>query len=362
VREVAGTRQAVVGAYVPVGARELAVADGSKFRPGDEVLVIRHGNAAWIHEIGMDRITPRPEAPAETRQWSPFDLAFDRTVAAVAGNRLTLDAPITCAIDVRWGGGYVCRADDGGRIVGVGVERLRAVSEFDPSQKARHENAEYFSDERHATYLVQFDDVKDAWVRDVSTRHFAHGVAVIGEGAKRVTVQDASAVDPVSILTGSRRYTFRVGGQLNLVLRCYAKGARHAFVVDARVPGPNTFLDCKAEENYATSEPHHRWSVGGLYDNVEAPIAIQDRQYLGSGHGWAGANYVAWNCEGSLVCQKPPTAQNFAIGQVGKKGAGAFRRPDGWWESPGRHESPRSLYRAQLADRLGEQAVTNLGP
>jgi hypothetical protein len=177
-----------------------------------------------------------------------------------------------------------------------------------------------------------------------------------------VTVQDASAVDFVSILTGGRRYAFDIDGQLNLVQRCYARGARHAFVVCARVAGPNVFLDCKAEENHGASEPHHRWSVGGLYDNVNAEIAIQDRQYLGTGHGWAGANYVVWNSTGSLVCQRPPTAQNFAIGFVGTKAKPAFDRPDGWWESFGRHVIPRSLYLAQLADRLGKQTLVNIPP
>ena len=81
---------------------------------------------------------------------------------------------------------------------------------------------------------------------------------------------------------------------------------------------------------------------------------------MGSGHGWAGANYVAWNCEGSLVCQQPPTAQNFAIGQVGKKERGAFPRPDGCWESPGQHVAPRSLYLQQLEDRLGPEAVKRI--
>ena len=82
---------------------------------------------------------------------------------------------------------------------------------------------------------------------------------------------------------------------------------------------------------------------------------------MGSGHGWAGANYVAWNCEGPLVCQKPPTAQNWAIGQIGEKQAGAFApRDDGYWESYGRHVLPASLYLWQLKDRLGKQAVKNI--
>jgi hypothetical protein len=355
-RAVPGTRQRIVDAYVPVGSHQLAVSDASGFKAGDSILVIRHGNSAWIHEIGMDRIQPRPDDPGSTHQWSPFDLAFDRTVRAVDGNRVTLDAPITCAIDEHWGGGEVCRGDDGARIARVGVEDLRGVSEFDRRQTARLGRTEYFSDEAHAEYLVQFDNVSSAWARNVTTRYFAQGVATIGDGAKWVTVQDAAAIDPVSTLTGGRRYAFNIEGQLNLVERCMAKGARHAFIVGSRVAGPNVFLDCRAEDNHATSEPHHRWSVGGLYDNVVAPIAIQDRQYLGSGHGWAGANYVAWNCAGSLVCQQPPTAQNFAIGLIGTKQAGSFPRPEGWWESLGRHVTPRSLYRAQLAERLGAVA------
>ncbi|MDP6506452.1 MAG: hypothetical protein QF886_22700, partial [Planctomycetota bacterium] len=86
--------------------------------------------------------------------------------------------------------------------------------------------------------------------------------------------------------------------------------------------------------------------------------------------GWSGANYVAWNCRGSLVCQKPPTAQNYAFGHVGEKRPGHFaRKPgqaekygiqDGHWESPGRPMQPRSLYLKQLEDRLGSDSVNGL--
>jgi hypothetical protein len=111
----------------------------------------------------------------------------------------------------------------------------------------------------------------------------------------------------------ARLLFLRIAAQLTLVQRCHAEDARHAFVVDSRVPGPNAFLDCDSIDEFATSEPHHRWSVGGLFDNVKSDIAIQDRAWLGSGHGWAGANYVAWNTEGDLVAQQPPTAQNYGL-------------------------------------------------
>ena len=310
-RAVHRNARRIADAYVPIGATTLSVAGGHGFKVGDAVFVRRHGNAAWIREIGMDRITPRSSDPASTKQWKPFALDFDRVVTSVDGDRLTLDAPITCAIDARWGGGEVVPIKDAGRIEQVGVENLRAVSEFDRTRTARGKDGKpYHSDEAHAGYLVAFGNVKNAWARRVATAHFAHGVATFGAGARGITVEDASAVDPVSAITGGRRYPYHIAaGQLILVRRCYARDARHAFAVGARVPGPNVFLDCRSERDHATSEPHHRWSVGGLYDNVRAPVAIQDRQWMGTGHGWAGANYVVWNGEGSLICQQPPTAQ-----------------------------------------------------
>src|SRR4029077_6652781 len=64
-----------------------------------------------------------------------------------------------------------------------------------------------------------------------------------------------------------------------------------------------------------------------------------------------------WNFEVTLACHQPPTAQNYAIGFVGEKTKGAFERPDGYWESLGKHVEPKSLYLKQLEDRLGKQAV-----
>jgi len=343
----------VVDDYVPVGARSFSVRSAEGFRVGQGVWVVRRGNAAWISEIGMDRIALRAADPAATKQWTPFDLKFDRVITAIDGDRVTVDAPITCAIERRWGGGALVGVDDAGRIERCGVESLRAVSVFDPDKTAEAAGERVFVDEEHATHLVAFGAVKNAWARRLTSVSFYHGIATVTGRAKWVTIKDCNALDPVSVITGGRRYPFDVNGQLVLVQRCYARGARHAFVFGARVAGPNVFLDCRSERDYATSEPHHRWSVGGLYDNVDAQMAIQDRQWMGSGHGWAGANYVVWNSRGSLICQQPPTAQNFAIGFVGKRGKEAFPRPSGWWESEGTPVEPRSLYRAQLAERAG---------
>jgi hypothetical protein len=342
----------IVDDYAPVGARSFNVANASGFKVGQTVFVVRRGNSAWITEIGMDKIVPRAANPGSTKQWESFDMKFDRVITAIEGARITVDAPIVCALDKRWGGGAIVPYDDKERISRCGVEFLRSVSDFDKNKTADYKGESVFVDEDHTSYIVAFRSVKNAWARKLTSVSLTHGPAQIGGQAKWITVEDCQALSPVSQITGGRRYPYAVDGQLNLIQRCFAEKARHAFVFGARVPGPNVFLECRSVIDYATSEPHHRWSVGGLYDNVDANMAIQDRQWMGSGHGWSGANYVVWNSRGQLICQKPPTAQNFAIGFVGKKNPGAFPRPDGWWESEGKPVQPQSLYKAQLAARL----------
>jgi len=356
-----GPPRRIVGQYVPVGSHTLKLDSTKGLKVGDSIVVRRIGNVEWIREIAMDRITPR--STGGTVQWTPFNMDFERVIREINGDRITIDAPIVCRIEQRWGGGEVYMQDRAGRIGFCGVEKMRGVSEFDPKveKEIGRDKQKYYADEQHAWDFVHITNAEDVWVRDITALHFGYSAVEIAN-ATRVTVQDSKCVDMVSEITGSRRYSFNIeAGQRCLVQRCEVETGRHSFVIGGRVPGPNVFLDCKATKQYATSEPHHRWSVGGLFDNVSADMAIQDRQWMGSGHGWAGANYVAWNCEGPLVCQRPPTAQNWAIGHIGEKQAGAFApRPDGYWESQGKHVEPRSLYLRQLRDRLGASAVKNI--
>jgi hypothetical protein len=71
------------------------------------------------------------------------------------------------------------------------------------------------------------------------------------------------------------------------------------------------------------SEPHHRWSTGILYDNVttkDGTLAAINRGDSGSGHGWAAANTMFWNCDAkSIVVFDPETEgeNNFAVGYRG---------------------------------------------
>lgn len=363
------TLTSICDLYVPAGARAIHVQDASGYRVGDTVKVIRYGNERWIHAIGMDAIRLRPVAGG-TIQWSPFQLEFDRVITYIVGNCITLDAPIANAIESRWGGGALMKYEDEGRIEQIGIENIRVVVSYDPSiSDTRIDGNEgtetYLADEQHAITCIHLDHVKNAWVRKVVGFHFQHALVQVGRDTKWITIEDCSVFAFISVITGGRRYPFHLMGELTLVQRAYTETARHAFVVDARVAGPNVFLDCESQQDYNSSEPHHRWSVGCLYDNVNGRIHIQDRGWLGSGHGWSGANYVTWNTTHELVSQQPPTAQNYAIGHIGSRGKPLLpspydqrQRKDAYWESFGSHVNPRSLYTQQLLDRLIQPTLT----
>ena len=102
-----------------------------------------------------------------------------------------------------------------------------------------------------------------------------------------------------------------------------------------------------------------------LYDNVKTDITV--RYTKRTTPTWCGAFCCLWNCEGLFMVQKPPYAQNWAIGQIGKYDMIHniplidFDKEPGFIESQGKHVDPRSLYLAQLRERLGEEALRNIG-
>ena len=360
------TRQIVTDDYVPVGARSFKVVSAKAFRRGDTVIVRRMSNDAWMAAIGMNGDTP------QTR-WKLFNIDWDRVITDVQGNTITVDAPITCAIEQRWGGGEVLKYEDPGRIENVGIENLRGMSEFDPAvrtseygnmDRPNYVAEEYYADENHYRNFITFDNMKNGWVRNATALHFVYSMVGTSRGSKGVTVQDCVSREPISRRAGARRFTFALRGQLALVQRCHSDKGRHSFMTGQPTASGNVFLDCRATHPYSSSEPHEQWATGSLYDNVQAPLTA--RFWKNINIGWAGANTVFWNCEGSFLVQKPPTAQNFSFGHIGVD-AVVFNIPlqdptkdGGFIESLDRHVTPRSLYLTQLRDRLGDAAVRNV--
>src|SRR5262249_15625756 len=92
------------------------------------------------------------------------------------------------------------------------------------------------------------------------------------------------------------------------------------------------------------------------------------RGTAGSGHGWTSGWSVAWNVTTPfLLVQQPSGSENWCIGCIGTKtsasepGGNGTLLPDGIYDSLGTLVIPSSLYLAQLCERLGPTALTNVG-
>ncbi len=347
-----GAPHAVTDEKVPLGSHRLTIVNAAAFKPGDRIIVERASTAAWIRDLKMDQIKLKKGG----KQWSPkaYVLRWQSRIVSIKGDVLTLDTPVICSLERRYGGGavYACTTDTRGRA--AAVESIRLVSIYQQGAETK--------DERHAWDAIRIDSLTDSWVRDVTALHFADSCVNIGQRASRVTVQDCAMIDPVSEISGGRRYSFVGSGQYVLFQRCYTPNGRHDFVTGKKDVGPTVFLDCLAEKSHSDIGPHQLWSCGQLSDNVKGgAINVQDRGTSGTGHGWAGNAQVLWDCEAAtLVYQKPwpPGSQNWTTGCTGADRKPALAgRPAGLWHSRNKPVAPRSLYLAQLKQRINQSGA-----
>jgi hypothetical protein len=360
-KEVAGSRRRIASSYVPAGAASFTVDDMTGLAVGSRIIVRRPSTREWIALLGMNLFQGwRPENRLHWQEGSR-DIEWDRTITAIDGTRVTLDAPLTTALDAQYGGGSVSRYEFAGRISRAGVEHLRLVSASDVNRPM---------DEDHAWDAISIEAIENAWVRKVTAEHFAGSVVNAGAGALRVTVEDVDAIDPISEAGGFRRRVFYTAGQLTLFRRCRSERGLHDFVAGFVAAGPNVFLESAARGALDYSGPLESWASGVLYDNVTVrgnAIRLTNRGIADQGSGWAAANSVIWNSEATdIEVQSPPGAANQAYGCKGMvTGDGVVWDPrtmpyrDFYRGSP---VEPRSLYLEQLAERLGRAAVDATQP
>lgn len=334
----------IADAYVPVNALRFEIENAASLKVGDRIRVVRPSTAEWIKSLGME------EFGGETGWlgWKPGqrDITWDRTVIAISGNSITIDAPITTALDDKTGGGFVVPYQWAGRISHVGVEAIRIESTFNPNNP---------KDENHRWMGITFENIENAWVRQVTFRHLAGSAVAVYETASKVTAEDCKSLAPVSEIAGQRRNTFFTQGGQTLFQRCYAENGMHDFATGYCAPGPNAFVQCESRLPNGFSGPIDSWASGVLFDIVNVDgnaLSFKNRGQDGQGAGWTAANSVFWQCAASRIENfAPPGAQNFAFG------AWAAFAGDGFWENVNEHIQPRSLYYAQLAERLGKQVL-----
>ncbi len=333
--------------YVPVNALKFSVSNAQSFKVGDLIQIRRPSTKAWIDRLGAAHF-----GGGETYLgWKPGqrDIFWDRKITSVNGSVISIDAPITTALDTAYGGGIVAKYTWPGRISNSGIENIQLQSTY---------NSANLKDEDHRWMAISFENIADAWVRQVEFRHFAGSAVFVQETAKRITVEDCKSLEPVSEIGGQRRYSFLTNGQQTLFQRLYAESGYHDFAVGFCAAGPNAFVQCESRLPYSFSGAIDSWASGVLFDIVNVDghaLSFINRGHDGQGAGWTAANSVFWQCSASKVNNfAPPTAQNWAFGTWAQFDG------NGYWAMSNEQIKPRSLYYAQLKDRLGERVQSRI--
>jgi hypothetical protein len=367
-----GPAHSVVDDYVPVGSRTVTLDSTDGLAVGDDVIVQRPQTQAWIHAIGMDAIPPRPDGKPIT-QWTPNSgLQFERKIAAISGSQVTLDVPLTNALEKELTNATVWKYAFDGRISQVGLEDVSSdgiAMRDDPSVTT---GSGFFN-----VTFVNLDAVADAWVRNTIVTRYSQPYQV-GTGALRVSILRTQSLHMEQMMRQDildQPFTYGISGQQVLVQDAVVTGSNvHAWTTQSRTPGPNVFSGFEERDTGVDkfdSGPHQRWAAGILAEDLDmrstpldqqraidfAPwpaTELEDRQWFGSGQGWSAGNSVLYNVSSTTWrVEDPPTAHNWAIGM---KGTNIGPRPNpphqnGEFQSIGRFVQPFSLYEQQLRER-----------
>ena len=357
-----GAATTITDAYVPAGATAIHVADASQLRPGDTLLISKPVTPEWIHFMGMDdlRRNGKPE------HWvTASHLDVRRRIAAVSGNTVTLTVPLMDSYDAQFFEGAhagVAKIDLNGQLTQVGVEDLHIVA---PKQSIALGQPEYSG--------MSIQDAADSWVQSVAFEDTTNGIR-INNGSERITFLKCDITQHVPVTSAAKPADFACNGSQILFDRCTASGDNTFYIVTQdREQGPVVVLHCRFLGNGHIA-PHQRWSTGLLIDNCDVPgggIDMMNRGEMGSGHGWAIGWSVVWNSTAqSFAMNTPPGSMIWSIGNKGAQTDPAFPVFDGGppraalepatIDSPKGPVKPRSLYIAQLQERLGKQILRNM--
>lgn len=360
---VSGTRTDITSEFVQVGSRTFTVADASVLSVGDNIIVYHPHTQEWSDAVEGGGSVDNPWQPGQ------LPILYNRYIKAIEGDEITICAPVFNHLDGSLTQSYVYAWDNAGIVRDVGVENLRVTMVADSAE-----------DENHPQNCIYLTQVEDAWVRDCTLLHFSFA-GVTTRTATRCTILDTRASHPRSLLQGSRRYNFNAGPRAQQVLfkGLWASDSRHAFATSGTTLASGcAWVDGFNDSGHSESGGHRQWSNGLLFDNIQElnnqsgrghVISLHNRGDQGTGHGWSSAHSVAWNCTVDngkhVVAQRPPTAQNYAIGTTGKaNGDGWAPGAVGYIEGTNRPGlEPASLFEAQLADRLslpGQESVCHV--
>lgn len=357
-KRINGVSAKITNAYVPSGAAGFDVDDASQFLAGDMIAIHRPVTDSWVHFMGMDNLV-RDGKPQTWIGKSRSEVTV-RQITAISGNRISINIPLSDsynAVYLNPPGTIVRKISTDHRITQVGIENLHVQC---PPLEV---------DYGHAPYSGIRIEGDNCWVKDVYFEETMNTTTLAGN---HITMQQVKVTHTFPNLGASKPTDFSIEGSGNLIDRCEVTGGNTYFVwTGSLITGPNVILNSIFRGHGSRIQPHQRWSTGLLVDNCVVPdggIDFMNRGVAGSGHGWTMGWAVAWNCIAkTYIIQNPPGAMNWAIGCKGtrEKTARLFDSSpildEGIFDSHGIPVAPQSLYLAQLAERLGQTALENIG-
>lgn len=310
---------------------------------GARIAICRPSTQEWIDYLNCASFGGGKRMGYWAWHTGDIDLRWNRQILAVNGKQVTLNAPITCSIEQRWGGAKAIIYENKGLISECGVENMSLESDFDKTRPL---------DEDHCWDAIYIAEAENCWVRMVNFRHFAGSAVVIQKSAQQVTVEDCISKHPVSELGGFRRRTFLTFGEMVLFQRCYSEHGINDFAVGHTAPGPNAFVQCESYESFGPSGAISSWAPGILFDAVNIDgndIVFKNWELEKFGAGWSTANSTMWQSTASgLFCYSPDSLnRNFSRGCWGQI------HGNGEYTEMNEHVKPYSLFASQLEKRLG---------
>jgi hypothetical protein len=358
-----GETTTIADSYVPFGSNSFSVTNAAEFAVGDTIRITRPVTAAWIQFMGMDQLM----RDGKKQTWVSGDISTERVIQKIEQNKIIVDVPLNDSYDAKYTapGVTVQKISTSGELSQIGIEEFRIVS---PEQSVT------INDQHNRAFSIAA--VSDAWARNLEIFNTVNSISITG---RRITVDNVSIIHNLPTIGAAKPADLNGSGQQVLFNHCSIKGDNLFFFgTGAKVTGPVVVLNCTFNGN-GWIQPHQRWATGLLVDGCEVPdggIDFMNRGIMGSGHGWAIGWAVAWNCKAkSFLNQQPPGAANWVIGSIGEQqkksmpgsgqGTGISYNesllPEGIYDSHGTAVTPSSLYLAQLYERLGKQAVINIG-
>ena len=337
-----GDTIAVADERVMAGCTQLMLQSVKGLRTGSRIAIVRPSTKEWIEALKMNDFG----GGLDYTGWkaTDIDITWDRTITAINGTTLTLDAPITTTLSQEYGGAFVINCAPKGEITECGVENLTIDSEH-ATWNAK--------DEDHCWDGVYINNVRDGWVRRVVFQHLAGSAVNLQKQTSRITVEDCIAQEPVSEIGGWRRQVFLTRGQQTLFQRCVSRQGIHDFAAGYCAAGPNAFVQCEGEESLGFSGSIGSWAAGLLFDIVNidgSDIRYANLEQFQFGTGWNTANSMFWQCTASTIECYSPDKDNRCSGH----GCWGTLTGDGEWTSSNDHVAPRSLFYDQLEKRLGK--------